>query len=700
MLITLSFCIGCYMRDYISLSMLLHIKDFLKINMHHSIQLKKCLFPIVLAIFSSILNIECLFARAEAEADTLCHFCRHPSRCQICAHTFIKGESLRIDEDESENLTKSDSKRSNSYLHMSLDGISFEKKSAVETGDEDDESQNEEDFAQDEKENTDDEESTDIEKDDENNSDADAEDLSEDESEEDNDVDTLGNSEDENALEGENLEEEQEKTQSPEESDTLDNPSEDLDVPLQSTNDLTMPDTDSSGDISVAGADNYQEIVQDVIEYFKELGVLDETKLSQLSRGLKNGICMACRANRLVHVIPGKKVYNICSNCFECMINGFIARGSGYTLTSNPGVGATGGMYPGVSGNSYSNMQGVNGSNFNADGNQYVNGQGMNGMPGQNNTADAASGIVGAALGSIPGMNGQLKSALSSGISSLLHKDSADSGANSASGTTMPVMGMVVGADGLPVTAFTPSPQGSGTNIVAAGQPMVAAGASENQMVFNALGQLVPMSSLVGTSAPYGYVKNPNGTFSPAISAAQGLAAVNSTAAATASNQMVLNALGQLVPMSSLAGTFAPYGYVKNPDGTYSPATSEAQGLAAGAAANNTSTSKLDNTLNKINTSVNKAVSTANTIATVATPIAGLASNLAATVSNLKTAKTTQNSSATSSNSKTQQEASSSEQTTPEKEKQLKKRSSENSTAPTQTPTKEKKLKKRRKSIT
>ncbi len=653
MLITLSFHIGCYMRDFISLSMLLHIKSFLNIKMQHDIQFKKCLFAIILVIFSNILNIECLYARVKIGTDTYCRFCGHSSGCQLCAHTYNKEKSFYID--ESENLTP-DSKRSNNYLHISLDGISFGKKKSEETGDEDDENI---------EENIDEEESMstvenedlegDIEEESEDDVD-DIDDLSEDESEEDNDTETQEDSNDGNDSEDEILDEEQQETQNPEESDTLDNPNGDLDAAPKSTDDLTMPDNttdmdatlqsadslsaDSSGDISATGTDNYQEIVQDVIEYFKELGVLDESKMSQLSRGLKNGICMSCRTNGLVHIIPGKRMYNICSNCFERMVDGFISRGSGYTSPNNLGGGAAG-MYSGINGNSYSNTQGItNGNSFNSGGNQYVNGQGMNGMAGQNNTPDAASGIVGAALSSIPGMNGQLESALSSGISSLLHKDNVDSGANSTSGTTMPVMGMV-DANGLPIATTTPN-----STVPVAGQPTTVAG---------------------------------------------------STASATSGNQMVLNALGQLVPMSSLAGTSAPYGYVKNTDGSFSPATSEAQGLAAGTAANNTPTSKLDSTLSKVSTSVNQAVSTANTIATAATPIAGLASNLATAVSSLKTAKSAQNSSTTSTNSQTSQ-ATSSEQTTPTKEKTLKQRgsNSSSSTSTKTTSTSKKKMKKSR----
>ena len=113
-------------------------------------------------------------------------------------------------------------------------------------------------------------------------------------------------------------------------------------------------------------------------------------------------------------------------------------------------------------------------------------------------------------------------------------------------------------------------------------------------MVLNAAGQLVPLSSLAGTGAPYGYIIDPQtGALIPAQSLEEGLAAAQAVSATTSagattgvtsvggaaggtmSEQMVLNAAGQLVPLSALAGSAAAYGYKIDPaTGMLIPASS------------------------------------------------------------------------------------------------------------------------------
>jgi hypothetical protein len=114
---------------------------------------------------------------------------------------------------------------------------------------------------------------------------------------------------------------------------------------------------------------------------------------------------------------------------------------------------------------------------------------------------------------------------------------------------------------------------------LAAGQ-QATSGASGGQMVLNAQGQLVPLSSLPPGS--FGYVRDPmTGVLRPATSLAEGLMAGQQAMSGASGGQMVLNAQGQLVPLSSLPpGSF---GYVRDPiTGALRPATSLAEGLAAG----------------------------------------------------------------------------------------------------------------------
>jgi hypothetical protein len=225
------------------------------------------------------------------------------------------------------------------------------------------------------------------------------------------------------------------------------------------------------------------------------------------------------------------------------------------------------------------------------------------------------------------------------------------------------------GSSGFPISSVL----GSGENGQTAGTVSGVYGGQE--MVLNALGQLVPIASLAGTAAPNGYVRNPDGSMSPAASREQGLAAgeaadaaasnalgnsavnsqigtgssnslngtsQNNTIAGSVANgaEMVLNALGQLVPIASLAGTAAPNGYIRNPDGSMSPASSREQGLAAGggesaaAAASNASGNSANGTAGSNSTA--SAINPTNTTNAVAgsSAVGSAASTVSNTVAN------------------------------------------------------------------
>ncbi len=96
------------------------------------------------------------------------------------------------------------------------------------------------------------------------------------------------------------------------------------------------------------------------------------------------------------------------------------------------------------------------------------------------------------------------------------------------------------------------------------------------QVALDANGELAPLSSFAGTNAPYGYKI----ILEPATSLEEGLASAQSSSQNT--EPMVLNSIGQLIPLSALAGTDTPFGYKTDPvTGKLVPATSLEEGLAA-----------------------------------------------------------------------------------------------------------------------
>ena len=161
-------------------------------------------------------------------------------------------------------------------------------------------------------------------------------------------------------------------------------------------------------------------------------------------------------------------------------------------------------------------------------------------------------------------------------------------------------------------------------------------GTTSEQMVLDKNGQLVPLSSLAGSEAPYGYVVDPQtGALIPAKTLEEGLAAGQQV---SASEQMVLDKNGQLVPLSSLAGSEAPYGYVVDPQtGALIPAKTLEEGLAAGQQASAENVAANQGTHNE--TGASNGNSKLKTIGKVAAGVAVGAAALGATVAALKAIK-------------------------------------------------------------
>ncbi len=319
------------------------------------------------------------------------------------------------------------------------------------------------------------------------------------------------------------------------------------------------------------------EVAEEVIQYLRELDVLDEAKFSQM-RLRDIGICIRCRNRKEVIILDKARNMGICKSCARILIND-----------------ALNGKFLGDA--SMLNRGGYERDRY---GRTHERGSSME--------EDLFGGSNGGIVGSL----------ISAGVTNALMKKSSDQqqawnsnpnfgmGANglmSAQGMPMqgamglPGMTQAQGMAGMmPQGTVSPNGQAQGLNTNGA-----AFGTSGEQMVLNAAGQLVPLSSLAGTGAPYGYVIDPQtGALIPAQTLEEGLAAAQQYSAATSagsttgetsvgeaaggtmSEQMVLNAEGQLVPLSSLTGTGAPYGYVIDPQtGTLIPAQTLEEGLAA-----------------------------------------------------------------------------------------------------------------------
>ena len=428
------------------------------------------------------------------------------------------------------------------------------------------------------------------------------------------------------------------------------------------------------------------EVAEETIRYLRDLGVIDESKFVELNMD-DIGTCISCRKQKIVTMLDKGKRMGLCKTCAKRLVSDAQSGkflGGKYSSNEN-GYGRDGG------------------SDLSED---MVRG-GLD-----RRKEDSVLGSLGKALsgGNSNGIVGTLASAA---LSAMSNKDSS-SNSNEQTGQN----------------AF-----GTGTLM-----PISGGGMASERMVLNSAGQLVPLSSLAGSGAPYGYVVDPqtgalipaktleeglmasqrviaqqtanqantigNGmspaanqantigsgmspeqiqlmnsginNFAPGTTLGQmqnlgaspltsnisnmgkagkiaagvaiGAAALGATAAVvnalkksknsggTTSEQMVLDKNGQLVPLSSLAGSEAPYGYVVDPQtGALIPAKTLEEGLAAGQQASAENVAANQGTHNE--TGASNGNSKLKTIGKVAAGVAVGAAALGATVAALKAIK-------------------------------------------------------------
>ena len=346
-------------------------------------------------------------------------------------------------------------------------------------------------------------------------------------------------------------------------------------------------------------------VVNETLEYLKSVGVLNEQILAKIRAGMIMGVCIACPSDRgvqYVYQIGAQNGGGLCEQHLQAVYEGQLSRNNNGNSSGGLGGAIERGLRSafGID-NDRGEIIGRNGIGYSGSGNGYGNGN--NGSSYGNDSLSSISNGSGSEEGGGQGLKGAAMSLVSKlagggGLGSLF--GGGNSELNSSSEVTSST-----GVNGVP-----------GVSAVD-GTSAIAMAANSDQMVLNALGQLVPIGSFSDQSAPFGYVRNPDGSLRPATSLQEalmaasaasgnitavgtvgtvgttgvngvpGVSAVDGTstiATAANSNQMVLNALGQLVPAGSFSDPNAPYGYVKNPDGTLRPAASLEEAVAAASA--------------------------------------------------------------------------------------------------------------------
>ena len=304
------------------------------------------------------------------------------------------------------------------------------------------------------------------------------------------------------------------------------------------------------------------EVAEEVIRYLRDLGVIDESKFIELNID-QIGTCIRCRKQKIVIMLDKGKRMGICKTCAGQLVSDaqagkFIGNENKFRRDSA------------------------------ADLSEDMIREGLNQRKG-----DSVLGSLGKTLFGDSG-GATIGNIASAALSAALTKDSS-ANANNQTNPLNSLTGNLVpsnyAAEG--IAAAQPNFTQQAMNqqgIIGSGS-----GTSTEQMVLNSAGQLVPLSSLAGSAAPYGYKKDSNGNLVPATSLEEALAATQQNSAQQAMNQqgiigsgsgtsteqMVLNSAGQLVPLSSLAGSAAPYGYKKDSNGNLVPATSLEEALAA-----------------------------------------------------------------------------------------------------------------------
>ena len=479
----------------------------------------------------------------------------------------------------------------------------------------------------------------------------------------------------------------------------------------QVTNNSNMGYNDSllSG-MNMSGGRNMSddEVVEKTIRYLRDLGVIDESKFVKLNID-SIGTCISCRTQTIVVMLDKEKRMGICKTCAKRFVSDaqsgkFLGDGNLSKVSrrdssadlsgdmvreglsqnkDDPAIGnlgkvlsveniASAALSTMANTDSSLNPNGQMGQNMLGqsipmagvltpsqmaggglmDQQMLMNQQGLvdaNGMPLQQ-----ASMLNSGANAIAAGMPLQQASMLNSGTNAMMN--GAISGQMSSLGmdSSMATTG-VAGTSNMGKIGKIAAGVAAGAAVLGAGVAVLnklkkSGSSSTEQMVLNANGELVPLSSWKDASAPYGYKVDPTtGALVPAASLEEGLAAAQSSS--EKAEQMVLNANGELVPLSSWKDASAPYGYKVDPTtGALVPATSLEEGLAAAqevAAAQKTSVAQ------KVASAIQGAGSKLKTAGKVAAGVAVGAAALGATVAALKAIKKSKSSSKNGTNNGT-----------------------------------------------
>ncbi|MDR1375650.1 MAG: hypothetical protein LBJ45_02460 [Holosporaceae bacterium] len=400
-----------------------------------------------------------------------------------------------------------------------------------------------------------------------------------------------------------------------------------------------------------------QETTEETIRYLRQLGLIDESKLASLTLGdTRTGICVHCKANKTVHVIGGQDDWGICNICFERlkmnqMPSGdvFGAQGNAYNNGMHP-MGYGGGVY----GNGYVARERGAMEEIGAvlDGKESSIGglvNAMNGGNGQNSYGNTFGAGVNNPNGNQMGMNSNGNMVP---LGSLMGNAALNGYIRDANGQMIPAPLPGAGPAGNSTIASGGNPSGTTTTITT-----TTTKASGSQMVLNASGQLVPLSSLPPGS--FGYTKDPvTGQLVTATTAAAPAVATSPVSATTApsfagvgttgiasanatqpAQQMVLDAAGNLVPLGSLPSGI--FGYIKNSLGAFVPAKTSEEALAAGKSAAsssgffssiaNVAKSAISGLKNKVSSTPAETAATTPAATAAATPATTAAATPAAT---------------------------------------------------------------------
>ena len=308
------------------------------------------------------------------------------------------------------------------------------------------------------------------------------------------------------------------------------------------------------------------KIVEETVNDLRSRGMLDEQKIKQLQFvAAGGGICSGCGQLKILTKLEGLDV-GFCQSCLSKFKKQKVEFSKDVCIICKQHTSIKrleGEFNAGICNNCY--------NKFKSNTTTGLGGVSLDKLGNQNLSAL----IQGATQGM--GLNGEASALLGE----LLSKNISDKSDSSGKGVNQ------VAKSG----NINGSPNASTTKN---GTSQTTPNNSTQTMVFNEKGELVPLSSLKGTAAEFGYVKDANGKWVPAKSLEEATAAVKaangtSQTASKKPEQMVFNEKGELVPLSSLKGTAAEFGYVKDANGKWVPAKSLEEATAAVKAANGTS---------------------------------------------------------------------------------------------------------------